>query len=154
MINKSDILINNSAYDWASITLAFNIPELADQTIFGVSKIEYSNEMPIVNNYGKGRLPVSFGRQNITATASITLSASELVKLENIAPEGVVQDILKFDAIVEYLTAPSQAFPEGEHRTDIIKDCHIDKDGRSISQNDPESLIDIELNPSYIDFNV
>jgi len=147
-IDKSKILINGAAFDWASVTLSFNLPGLTDQVIFGVSKIDYENDMPVTNNFGKGRIPVSWGRQNISATASLTLSAAEFHKLEDIAPEGVIQDLPMFDVIVLYETA------DGNTRTDIIRNCHLTKNGRSLSQNDPESKVDTELNPSFIDFNV
>jgi len=147
-INKDQILINGAAYDWASLTISFGLPELADQIIWGASKLDYENDMPITNNFGKGRLPVSYGRQNITATATMTISAEEFHKLEDVAPDNVIQDLPKFDVIAQYVTA------DGNTRTDIIRDCHLTKDGRSLSQNDPESKIDMELNPSFIDFNV
>lgn len=147
-IDKTKILINGAAYDWASITISFGLAGLSDQVIYGVSSISYENDMPIVNNFGKGRLPVSWGRQNISASASLTLSTEEFHKLEDIAPDKVVQDLPKFDVIVFYETA------DGTTRQDIIRDCHLTKNGRSLSQNDPESKVEMELNPSFIDFGV
>jgi len=146
MINKGQILINKAAYDWASLTISFNLPELDDKVIFGFTSIEYENDMPIVNNFGRGRLPVSWGRGNISAKATVTLSAEEYIKLEDVAPHGVIQDLPKFDVICQYETA------DGKIRNDTIKDCHLTKNARSLKQNDPESLVEMDLNPSYIEF--
>jgi len=71
----------------ASLTISFGLSELADQVIYGFSSISYENDMPIVNNFGKGRLPVSWGRQNISAKATLTLSTEEFHKLEDVAPK-------------------------------------------------------------------
>jgi len=143
----ADILINGNAYDWASITLQFNIDGLDDRVIYGISKITYKDNQSFQNNYGQGRHPVSRGRGNITAEASVTLSAEEFLKLQAVAPDNVVQDITEFDVIVTY--AP----PGQDSTTDTLHNCFLADNGRDVSQNDMNIEVEVNLNPSHITYD-
>lgn len=122
-------LINGVNHSWASIKI-----NLLGRTPSGISKITYDDASDLVNNYGAGEMPVSRGKGNYTAKASIELHQAETVAIQAAAlAQGItrLQDIPPFDIVVAYVPTGSQTLV-----TDVIKNCQFLTNGRDVSQGD------------------
>lgn len=134
-------LINGIEYGWADITVL-----IGGVPVYGITAIKYSDEQEVNNIYGAGRLPVARGKGRITATASITLSISEIVALQANAPNGRLQDIDAFDVQVSYLP------DNGKVHHDVIRNCQFSKNERDWSEGDTNKEVELTLITSHIEW--
>lgn len=132
-------LVNGTSYSWSQIELnLFNTP------VAGVTKISYSENQEMQDNFGAGNRPVSRGYGKIEAEGKISLEMAEVVALQNAVGSGRLQDIPEFDIIVSYL-------PEGGIiQTETLHNCRFKKNSRDVSQGDMKIEVELDLMVSHI----
>lgn len=91
-------LINGKSYGWSSIKFG-----VGGVPFIGITKINYSEDQEITDNYGAGNKPISRGYGKIKFDGSITLYADEVERLTAQSPTGRLQDLGEFDITVSYL---------------------------------------------------
>lgn len=141
MSNKT--LINGEAYSWSQIALS-----IGENEIYGISKISYSDNVEMQNNYGRGNFPVSRGYGKYAAEASITLSKAEVVALIRTIPTKRLQDVKEFDIPVAYMPE------DGEIVTDKIMFCRFLNNGVDVSRGDMEMEVELNLIVGKIEYDV
>jgi hypothetical protein len=132
-------LINGHAYSWADVRM-----NILGVTVAGIIGIKYDDEEEMEDQYGAGNRPVSRGHGNIKCTGSITLLSEEVVALENVAPNGRLQEIPEFDIPVSFLP------PSGVVVTHMLKNCRFEKNSRDLKQNAKSFEVEIPLLMSHI----
>lgn len=68
--------VNGNLYDWESIEV-----QLPSGICIGITNIDYDDERPIEERYGKGNVPRGFGRKNYKASAKMELDLDEAERL-------------------------------------------------------------------------
>jgi hypothetical protein len=117
-------MINGNLYDWESIEIL-----LPSGVAIGVSNIDYDDERPVEERYGKGSLPRGYGRKNYKASGKIELDLDEADRL-TVALDGSVYDSAPFAITVSYA-------PDGQPTiTDTLPLCKITKTSTSAKQGD------------------
>jgi hypothetical protein len=134
-------LINGEAYSWGQITV-----NILGVPVAGITQIEYSDEQEMQNNYGAGNQPVSRSYGQVTPEASITVTAEEVVALQNAAPGGNLRDIPEFDIVVAYLPK------SGNIVTDVIRNVRFKRNERSVGRGDMEIEVQIPLVISHVEW--
>lgn len=130
-------LINGVEYSWSMIEFKLSILQ---NNISSVSEISYEKSREITNNYGAGVKPVSRSYGNETYTASITIALSELTKISSSVVGGIFS-LDPFSVTIKY------AHPEsGKTIIDTLYGCEFIKDERSVSQNDAEVNVSLDMN--------
>ena len=81
------ILINGKTFDWGDITISL-LP--LTPAIFTAKEISWDEEFEAEAIYGKGRVPVGFGRGNWKASGKISLLKNEFEALALIVPNGIL----------------------------------------------------------------
>lgn len=132
-------LINGRTYSWGDVKL--NIMGVA---VAGITKISYKDEQEMEDNFGAGNMPVNRGFGNTTSTASITLYSEEVMALEDVAPNGRIQEIPEFDIVVSYV------HPNGLFRTNILKNVRFKSNGRETETGSTKIEVEIPLQISHI----
>lgn len=117
-------MINGKLFDWESVTIV-----LPSGASIGISEINYSDERPIEERYGKGSLPRGFGRKNYKASGSMTLDRDE-ANLLQLALGGSFYSGLLFPIIVSYAVESQPPI------TDSLPACKIVKIDVSAKQDD------------------
>lgn len=113
-----------------------------------ITAIDYNDSEEIENVYGAGKFPVSRGHGQYKAEAKITLLAEEVNQLQKaLQPGQRLQDIAMFDVIVSYL--PNDAL---KRTTDIIRNCQIKNNKRTVKANDKMIEVELELVVSHIEW--
>lgn len=135
-------LINGEAYNWSQIALV-----ILGVRVAGITAISYSDEQAMEDYFGAGTRPVSRGYGNITSQGSITLYAEEVERLQDVAPNGRIQDIAEFDIPVTFI--PKNGIP----RTHTLRNCRFKNNGRDVSQGDMSIEIELPLQVSHIEWN-
>ncbi|BCS55197.1 hypothetical protein [Geobacter sp. SVR] len=117
-------MINGNLYDWESIEV-----QLPGGIAIGISSIDYDDERPIEERYGKGSTPRGYGRKNYKASAKMSLDLDEAQRLQD-KLGGSVYDSQPFDIVVSYAT-------EGQPTiTDVLPSCKIVKTSTANKQGD------------------
>lgn len=138
-------LVNGTRHTWASIRM-----NILGRTVDGVVAIKYSDKTNKTNNYGAGNKPVSRGKGNYEAEASITLYAYEVVAIQRaLGPNKNLADILPFDVPVTYLA-------EGDETpvTDVIRNVEFLDNIRDMKQGDTKIEVPLNLICSHIDWGI
>jgi hypothetical protein len=117
-------MINGNLYDWESLEVV-----LPSGVAIGINNIEYEDERPIEERYGKGSTPRGYGRKNYKATAKIELDMDEADNLL-LALGGSYYAGLPFQIICSYATDGQQTI------TDVLPVCKIVKIGTGAKQGD------------------
>lgn len=131
-------LINGTAYDFAQVILTIgNVP------IASVSSIEYEETQEKVNNYGAGVRPVSRGKGQIEASATIEMSMNDIEAIRDSAVDGSLLNIPAFDITV-FFGNPQRP------TTHVLKNCEFKNDGIGGSQGDTDLKKSFELVVSHI----
>lgn len=135
-------LVNGVAYSWSQITI-----NILGRPVVGVTSISYTDTQEMENNYGAGNRPISRGYGRITTEASITLDMTEIEALQEISPNGRIQEIPEFDVIVSYV-------PNGQSRTvtHTLRNCRFMSNGREVEEGAMNITQDLELIVSHIDW--
>lgn len=133
-------LVNGTAYSWSQISC-----NILGRDVAGITSISYGESQEMENNYGAGNRPVSRGYGKIEATASVTLDMVEVESLQQIAPNGRLQDIPEFDIIVAYV-------PSGQARTVThrIHNCRFKSNKREVEQGAMNISVELELIVSHL----
>lgn len=117
-------MINGQVYDWESVTI-----QLPSGVSIGVQSIDYSDERPVSERYGKGSVPRGAGRGNYKATASIELDLDEAQRLA-LALGGSIYSGPPFPIVVSY---GDTGLPTV---VDVLPICRITKTGSGAKQGD------------------
>lgn len=127
--------INGRVYDWESIEI-----HLPHGEVIGVQDIEYNDKVNHERVYGKGSIPLGYGRGNYEGEGKVTLLRDEYDKLVEHAKnvEGGFYAMEPFPITVSY------ADKDGQVKTDTLPDCIWVERKRSASQGD--TSLTVELN--------
>jgi hypothetical protein len=116
--------INGNLYDWESIEI-----QLPSGTAIGITNIDYDDERPIEERYGKGNVARGYGRKNYKASGKMELDLDEAERLRE-ELGGSMYDGEPFPIVVSYAT-------EGQPTvTDTLPSCKITKTSTSGKQGD------------------
>lgn len=128
---------------WNNITV-----HILGRDVDGITEVDYEDEMEMNNEHGGGEFPVGQSEGNYEAKVSMTLYAEEIIALQKSLPSGKrLQQIKPFDIPVVYEY-------DGEILKDVIRNCRIKNNGRSVKQGDGKIVQKLELLCSHIDWNV
>ena len=116
--------INGNLYDWESVEIM-----LPSGLAISVTNIDYDDERPVKERYGRGSVAHGYGRGNYKASAKIELDLDEAMRLQT-SLGGSVYDSPPFPIIVCY--APD-ALPVV---TDVLPLCKIVKTASGAKQGD------------------
>ena len=125
--------INGVGYSWGQIVL-----NILGSAIYGVNSINYTENQEIENTYGAGNFPVERGFGQIEFEGSLELHMKELEFLQDVAPNGRLQEIPEFDIVVSYVN-------EQRVVTHTLRNCRFKNNGRETSQGDTAIAQSIEL---------
>lgn len=117
-------MLNGNLYDWESLEVV-----LPSGIAIGITSIDYEDERPIEERYGKGCTPRGHGRKNYKATAKMELDMDEADRLL-MALEGTYYDSPPFQIICSYA---SDGLPV---ITDVLPVCKIVKISAAAKQGD------------------
>jgi len=81
------VLVNGKMFDWGDITISL-LP--LTPVIFTAQSISWDEELEAEAVYGKGRVPVGYGKGNWKTTGKIELLKNEFEALALIAPHGIL----------------------------------------------------------------
>lgn len=128
--------INGRTYDWESIEI-----HLPHGEVIGVESIEYSDKVGIERVYGKGSVPLGYGRGNYEGEGKVTLLRDEYDKLVEYAKsvKGGFFNMPPFPITVSY------ADKDGRVRTDRLPDCVWNERSRSASQGDTKLTVELSF---------
>lgn len=128
---------------WNHITMNF-----LGRDIEGFTDLEYTDEWEMTNEYGGGSFSIGQAEGNYSAKASFSLYIEESIALQKSIPPGTyIQQISAFDISVVYEY-------EGTVFKDVIRNCKIKNNGRSLKQGDGKVIHKYEILCSHIDYNV
>ncbi|OUM95584.1 MAG: hypothetical protein BAA04_02570 [Firmicutes bacterium ZCTH02-B6] len=127
--------INGRVYDWESINI-----HLPHGEVIGVQDIEYGDKFGHERVYGKGSLPIGYGRGNYEAEGKVTLLRDEYDKLVEHAKnvEGGFYAMEPFPITVAY------ANKDDEVKSVTLPDCIWVERKNSASQG--ATSLTVELN--------
>lgn len=117
-------MINGNLYDWESVEI-----QLPNGLAIGVTNIDYDDERPVEERYGKGSIPRGVGRKNYKASAKIELDLDEADRLQK-ALGGSVYKSDAFPIVVSYAVDGQPTI------TDTLPSCKITKTGSGAKQGD------------------
>lgn len=117
-------MINGNLYDWEGVEI-----QLPNGVAIGVSNIDYDDERPVEERYGKGSVPRGYGRKNYKASAKIELDLDEADRLQE-ALGGSVYDSESFPIVVSYAADGQPTI------TDVLPSCKITKTSSGGKQGD------------------
>jgi len=116
--------INGNLYDWESVEI-----QLPGGVAIGVQSIDYDDERPVEERYGKGSTPRGIGRKNYKASGKMELDLDEAAFLAN-SLGGSVYNAGPFPIVVSYAVEGMPTI------TDVLPLCIITKVGTGAKQGD------------------
>lgn len=116
--------VNGRAYDWESVSI-----RLPHDIAVSIEEISYNDERPIEPVYGKGSIPIKYGRKNYTASGSMTIYREEFEELKS-SMGGSVYKGDPFKIVVSYADDGSRTV------TDTLPDVKITKIDTSAKQGE------------------
>lgn len=136
--------INGTRHAWGSIQVM-----LLGRLVTGISEVMYKDNTTKENHYGAGNNPVSRGRGQYKAEASIKLDKYEVEAIQSAIGSSRIQDIDPFDIVVTYS-------PEGQDalKTDIIRNCEFLSNERNTKSGDTTIGVPLPLIVSHIEWSV
>lgn len=90
------VQINGKQFDWGDITISL-LP--ITPVVFTAKSISWDEELEAEAIYGKGRVPVGYGKGNWKASGKIEMLKSEFEALALIAPSGILNMDPRFTVI-------------------------------------------------------
>jgi len=121
-------MINGQLYDWESVEII-----LPSGVAIGVTNIDYDDERPVEERYGRGSVPRGYGRKNYKASAKMELDLDEAERLSvALAAEGGggIYDAPPFQIVVSY---GGDGLPT---ITDTLPSCKLVKTSSGAKQGD------------------
>jgi len=136
--------INGIQHSWGSIET-----QILGRKPTGITQISYEDKQEKVNNYGRGRFPVSRGLGKYEASAKITLLSYEVDAIQEALSQGQrLTDIEPFDIVVSYLPEGSASLVQH-----TLRNCEFTSNKREISEGDTMISTEFELIISHIDWS-
>jgi len=137
--------LSGKSRDWQSLTV--NLPDDTTLVLAGVSSLKYAEKQDVQLNYGIGVYPISRGYGNVSATGEITFAVYQLEELLSKVVGITVdtqrpQNIAPFDLVVVWT-----ASEDGSQTKDVLYGCTIDNFEKSITQNQMNMEVTVNLNP-------
>jgi hypothetical protein len=117
-------MINGNLYDWESIEI-----QMPNGVAIGITNIDYDDERPIEERYGKGSIPRGYGRKNYKASAKMELDLDEAQRLLA-SLGGSYYDSTPFPIVVSYAADGQPTI------TDVLPACKITKTSSGGKQGD------------------
>lgn len=117
-------MINGNLFDWESVEIM-----LPSGLAISVTNIDYDDERPIEERYGRGSLPRGYGRKNYKASAKMELDIDEAERLQ-LSLGGSVYDSPPFPITICYATEGVPII------TDVLPLCKIVKTSSGAKQGD------------------
>jgi hypothetical protein len=136
-------LVNGKAVEHADIELT-----LLGVMITGFTDLEYEEKQDMENVYAGGRYANARIYGQIKPTAKISLLASEVEALQQVAPGGRIQDIPEFDIAVSYIDA---AYTTIRHK---LKNVRIMNNPRKSTAGGGAIVCELELIISHVEIVV
>ncbi|MGL4676044.1 MAG: hypothetical protein ACRCWI_00025 [Brevinema sp.] len=81
------VMINGKMFDWGDITISL-LP--ITPMIFSAKTISWDEELESEAIYGKGRVPIGYGKGNWKASGKLEMLKNEFEPLSLIAPAGIL----------------------------------------------------------------
>lgn len=132
-LSPTTILRNGQVYSWSGTRI-----NIAGVDIVGITAISYSESETIEPIYAQGNRPVGMGRGPVEYSASITLLADEVQRLQQASPTGRLQDLPAFDLPV--------VFQAGlKIMTDRLQYVKFKTNNRELAQGDTSISVELEL---------
>lgn len=120
--------INGNLYDWEGVEIV-----LPSGLSVGVTDVNYDDERPVEERYGKGSVARGYGRKNYKATANMTMDLDEALIFEAglaAAGGGSIYGAPPFPIVVAY---GGDGLPI---TTDVLPMCKVVKIGTGAKQGD------------------
>ena len=127
-------LINGRSDDWSQITC-----NIGGVPVAGIVAIAYEESHEIADNYGAGNRPISRGFGIIESSGSVTLSMTEIERIQLAAPNGLLSGIPEFDINVTFASA------DGLPANHTLKSCRFKGNKRDMSQGDTTVEVELDL---------
>lgn len=121
-------MINGQMYDWESVEIL-----LPNGVAIGITNIDYDDERPVEERYGKGSLPRGYGRKNYKASAKMELDLDEAERLSVALASlggGGIYNAPPFEIVVSY---GKDGMPTV---VDVLPSCKIVKTSSGAKQGD------------------
>jgi len=128
-------MINGINYSAANVTVVLPIAG----PVAGITRIEYSKEQAMENNYGLGQEPVSRGYGQNTYTGTITIYKDEWNRIIDASPLRDPTKLPPFDILVTFgaLGVP--------FRTEVLKFCNFKNNPMGVGGGDTKIEVQIQL---------
>lgn len=128
-------MFNSREYEWADLTLI-----LGGKDITGITAIKYTEKQEKEFSYGKGNLPSSIQRGNISYEGEISLKQSELESLRAVAKNNSLLN-LQLDAVVSYGNPT-----DGDVMiTDLLQGIQFTETSKSMKQGDKSMEVTLPI---------
>lgn len=88
--------VNGNTYDWESVSI-----QLPQGIAVSIEEISYNDERQVEAIYGKGSIPVKYGRKNYSASGSMSLDRDEFEALREEMGGSIYKGEL-FSIVVSY----------------------------------------------------
>ena len=134
------VQINGKQFDWGDITISL-LP--ITPVVFTAKSISWDEELEAEAVYGKGRVPVGYGKGNWKASGKIEMLKSEFEALALIVPSGILNMDPRFTTInVLYSNSLDSAIPL---TTTTLTGIRFTKASDSASQGDKELKVSLDF---------
>ena len=132
--------INGKQFDWGDITISL-LP--ITPVVFTAKSISWDEELEAEAIYGKGRVPVGYGKGNWKASGKIEMLKSEFEALALIAPSGILNMDPRFTVInVLYSNSLDSLIPL---TTTTLTGIRFTKASDSATQGDKELKVSLDF---------
>ena len=134
------VQINGKQSDWGDITISL-LP--ITPVVFTAKSISWDEELEAEAIYGKGRVPVGYGKGNWKASGKIEMLKSEFEALALIAPSGILNMDPRFTVInVLYSNSFDSLIPL---TTTTLTGIRFTKASDSATQGDKELKVSLDF---------
>ncbi len=134
------VQINGKQFDWGDITISL-LP--ITPVVFTAKSISWDEELEAEAIYGKGRVPVGYGKGNWKASGKIEMLKSEFEALALIAPSGILNMDPRFTVInVLYSNSFDSLIPL---TTTTLTGIRFTKASDSATQGDKELKVSLDF---------
>ena len=134
------VQIYGKQFDWGDITISL-LP--ITPVVFTAKSISWDEELEAEAIYGKGRVPVGYGKGNWKASGKIEMLKSEFEALALIAPSGILNMDPRFTVInVLYSNSFDSLIPL---TTTTLTGIRFTKASDSATQGDKELKVSLDF---------
>ncbi|MGL5955352.1 MAG: hypothetical protein ACRC0X_01915 [Brevinema sp.] len=134
------VMINGKMFDWGDITISL-LP--ISPMIFSAKTISWDEELEAEAIYGKGRVPIGYGKGNWKASGKLEMLKNEFEPLALIAPKGILNLDPRHTLInVLYHNAVEGSVPM---TTTTLQGIRFTKIAETASQGDKELKVALDF---------